>query len=265
MNESKTVPILLDDERLDEVNEQIRLIQKKQGLTFGTDAYLLAAFIRPQPRARAVELGSGTGIIPLLLCAKNKIRSAVAVEIQPSFAELIERNAALNGFSDRILTLCADVRTLTSAQIGSEVELVFSNPPYLRTDAGKSNAAIEKEIARHEVHGSIYDFCSAASSLLRTKGRFVCVYRAERAVDLLDAMRRNRLEPKRLVFIHADPLSPPSTVLVEAVKDASPSLSVLPPLFLYGALANGQQTRPLSEQAAEIYRTCAFPDTNKLK
>lgn len=251
-------PPIFDDERLDEVNERIRLIQKKQGLTFGTDAYLLAAFIRPQPRARAVELGSGTGIIPLLLCAKNKIREAVAVEIQPSFAELIERNAILNGFEDRVRVLCADVRKLSGAQIGGEVELVFSNPPYLKADAGKSNNAIEKEIARHEVYGSIYDFCAAASALLRTKGRFVCVYRTERMTDLLDAMRHHRLEPKRMVMVHADPQTPPSMVLVEAVKDASPALSVLPPLFLYGEQSNKEKSRPLTEQAAEIYRTCSF-------
>ena len=98
----RDLPILHSDERLDTVNEQIRLIQKRNGLTFGTDAYLLAAYAPPFPRACAVDLGSGTGIIPLLLLAKNKALSVTAVEIQPTFAELIERNAALNGMSDKM-------------------------------------------------------------------------------------------------------------------------------------------------------------------
>ena len=258
MNIQSTLPPLSPDERLDEVNEQIRLIQKKQGLTFGTDAFLLAAFIRTAPRARAVDLGSGTGIIPLLLCAKNKVRSAVAVELQPSFADLIRRNAILNQMEDRITVLNADVRQLTSAELGGEVELVCSNPPYLKTNAGKSNRAEEKEIARHEVHGSIYDFCAAASRLLKTKGRFACVFRAERLSDLFAAMRESRLEPKRLVMVHADECAPPCMVLVEAVKDAAPSLIVDPPLFLYEPMQSGDTRRRMTHRTAEIYRNCSF-------
>ena len=93
-------PLLAEDERLDTVNEKIRLIQKKQGLTFGTDAFLLAAFVKSAPKTHAVDLGSGTGILPLLLLAKGKIKSATAVEVQPAFADLIARNAKLNGFAE---------------------------------------------------------------------------------------------------------------------------------------------------------------------
>ena len=259
MNIKSPSPTILPDERLDEVNEQIRLIQKKQGLTFGTDAYLLAAFIRPDPRAHAVDLGSGTGIIPLLLCAKNKIGSATAVELQASFAELIQRNAALNGMEDRITVQNADVRELSSAMLGKEVELVCSNPPYLKSNAGKTNLAEEKEIARHELHGTIFDFCAAASRLLKTKGRFACVFRAERLSDLFAGMRANRLEPKRMVMVHADQNAKPCMVLVEAVKDAAPSLIVSPPLFLYLPKQQGDTRRVMTDQAAEIYRTCSFP------
>ena len=258
MNIQSTLPPLSPDERLDEVNEQIRLIQKKQGLTFGTDAFLLAAFIRSTPRARAVDLGSGTGIIPLLLCAKGKVRSVVAVELQTSFADLIRRNAILNGMEDQITVQNIDVRDLTSAKLGGEVELVCSNPPYLKTNAGKSNLAQEKEIARHEVHGSIFDFCAAASRLLKTKGRFACVFRAERLTDLFAAMRDNRLEPKRMVMVHADESAPPCMVLVEAVKDASPSLIVEPPLFLYLPHQSGESRREMTPRATEIYRNCSF-------
>ena len=102
-------PQLADDERFDTVNEQIRLIQKKQGLTFGTDAFLLAAFVKSAPREHVVDLGSGTGILPLLLLAKGKVKRATAVEVQATFADLIARNAVLNGFGDKIAPLCANV------------------------------------------------------------------------------------------------------------------------------------------------------------
>ncbi len=249
---------LLPDERLDQVNEQIRLIQKKQGLTFGTDAYLLAAFIRPSPRAHCVDLGSGTGIIPLLLCSKNKVATATAVELQSPFADLIQRNTVLNGMEQRIAVLNADVRKISSATVGREVELVCSNPPYLKVNAGKSNRAEEKEIARHEVHGNIFDFCAAASRLLKTKGKFACVYRSERLSELFAAMQANRLEPKRMVMVHGDENATPCMVLVEAVKDAAPSLTVEPPLFLYEPQADGERGRTMTARAAELYRTCSF-------
>ena len=263
MTQEQTEALLLPDERLDEVNEQIRLIQKRQGLTFGTDAYLLSAFVRPQPRDRAVDLGSGTGIIPLLLCAKNKVRSVTAVELQPDFASLITRNAELNGFSSRITSVNADVRTLTAASIGGEVGLVVSNPPYLKTGTGKTSPSLSKELARHEVCGGIAEFCAAASRILRTKGRFVCVFRAERLTDLFTAMRENRLEPKRMITVHSDSHSAPCAVLTEAVKDASPSLSVLPPLFLYEDMQTSDSRRKMTARAAEIYRTCSFPVSGK--
>ncbi len=263
MNINSSIPPLSPDERLDQVNEQIRLIQKKQGLTFGTDAYLLAAFIRPAPSAHCVDLGSGTGIIPLLLCARNKVATVTAVELQPAFADLIQRNAALNGMDGRIAVLNADVRELSSATVGREIELVCSNPPYLKTNAGRSNRAEEKEIARHEVCGDISDFCAAASRLLKTKGRFACVFRSERLSELFAAMKANRLEPKRMVMVHSDEVSPPCMVLVEAVKDAAPSLIVEPPLFLYTPKKEGEIGRTMTARAAELYRTCSFSPCEK--
>ena len=179
---------LQSDEQLDTVNEQLRLIRRKNGLTFGTDAYLLAAFVRSQPRERAVDLGSGTGILSLLLCARNKVRSVIAAEVQPVFAELTERNAALNGMADRIRVFAGDVRTLGLRDTDGEVGLVLSNPPYLRAGSGRPNRETEKEIARHEVAGGIADFCAAAGRVLRTGGRFCVVWKPERLRELFSAM-----------------------------------------------------------------------------
>ena len=245
---------LLSDERIDVVNEQLRLIQKKQGLTFGTDAFLLAAYIRKASRATAIELGSGTGIISLLLASRAKLGHLWAVEIQPAFADLIARNVAINGFEKSITPLCADLRQLRVEQFGGEVDLVFSNPPYMRCDTGKRNLADEKYIARHEVCGTIGDFCQAAAKLLRYGGKFVTVWRPDRLTDLLNALHENGLEPKRMTVVHATAGSTPSMVLVEAKKGAAPSLILTRPLILTDR--DGNET----EDIRRIYETCSFED-----
>ena len=243
---------------MDEVNEQIRLISKCRGLTFGTDAFLLAAYIRPAQKSVAVDLGSGTGILPLLLCAKNKVARIHAVEVQAAFAELIVRNAALNGFSDRIQVHNTDLRALKPSDTEGEVDLVLSNPPYMRCDSGKRNAHDEKYIARHEVMGNIGDFCTAAGRVLRYGGRFVTVWRPDRLSELLYALHDAGMEPKRMTFVHADTDAEPSAVLTEAVRGAAPSLRMTPPLFLYKSSATPSGARKLTERAQKIYDTCMF-------
>ena len=254
------LPPLSEDERLDTVNEEIRLIQKKQGLTFGTDAFLLAAFVKASPKTHVVDLGSGTGILPLLLLAKGKVKHATAVEVQHTFAELVARNAKLNGFSDRITPLCANVKDLRPEMIGGEVGLVISNPPYMKCTSGKRNESEEKYIARHEVCGDIADFCACAARILKHGGKFVCVWRPDRLTDLLFAMHSNHLEPKRMTFVHADSESEPCSVLIEATKGAAPSVRISKPLILYETYKNGEKARQLTPTAQKIYNTCNFCD-----
>ena len=251
---------LAEDERFDTVNEEIRLIQKKNGLTFGTDAFLLAAFVKSAPKVHMVDLGSGTGILPLLLLAKGKIQSATAVEVQPTFADLIERNATLNGVADKITALCANVRDLRSEDTHGEVGLVISNPPYMKCTSGKRNESDEKYIARHEVCGDIADFSACAARLLKHGGKFVCVWRPDRLTDLLSAMHNNRLEPKRMTFVHADVESEPCSVLIEAIKGGAPSVRISKPLILYEAQNKNKKGRRLTPEAQKIYDTCSFDD-----
>lgn len=246
------------DERIDDVNENIRLIQKINGLTFGTDAYLLSAYLRPRANERAVDLGSGTGIIPLLCMSRKKVAHFYAVEIQPAFAELIGRNVDLNSLSDSITPLCLDVRDITPNHTGGEVGIVTANPPYMTANSGARNTSDEKYLARHEVAGSIFDFCAAAGRLLKYGGRFYCVFRPDRLADLLDGMRKSGLEPKRMTFVHSDISSRPSMVLVEAQKGASPSMVITPPLVL------SKSTNVPTEDCNYIYENCAFPESFSL-
>lgn len=255
---------LRENETLHEVNEHIRLIQRVDGLTFGSDAYLLAAFTRGKRTASAVDLGSGTGIIPLLCLARDKAARFTAVEIQADFCNLIGRNAALNGMADRISPLCADVREVTAASVGGEVDLVTANPPYMAPGSGARNTTDEKYIARHEVCGTVKDFCAAAGRLLKHGGRFCCVFRPERLGDLFGGLREAHLEPKRMTLVQATAAALPSMVLVEAVKYAAPSLLVTPPLCLWEGDAERPEkpAAPMKPTAdAEfVYGNCGFPE-----
>lgn len=252
--------IIQDGERLDCVNESLKLIQKKDGLTFGTDAYLLAAFIRESKYSRAAEFGSGTGIITLLCAAKNKFNKIFAAEVQEDFAELCERNININGLGDKITSLCTDVRRLRPEMTEGELDAVFTNPPYMRSDSGKRNEHDEKFIARHEVCGNIWDFCAAGTRLLRYGGSFYCVYRPDRMSDLFAAMRENKLEPKRMTFVCADAETPPSMILVEAKKGGNTGLKITKPLLLHECDRDKSSRRSQTKDAERIYNTCSFDD-----
>lgn len=246
--------ILNDGERLDKVNEQLTIIQKKDGLTFGTDAFMLASFIKAMPQGKAVELGTGTGIISLLLGARNRFGSITALEIQKDFADIAKRNTALNGMEQKINILCCDATKATAIDIGGEADVVFSNPPYMKTDSGKRNESDYKYIARHEVCGNIDDFCAAAFRMLKHGGKFYAVWRPDRLTDIITAMRKNRLEPKIMTFVHADSESIPSIVLISATKGGASGMKLTPPLFLY----DGKNRSKMSDKAQKIYDTMSF-------
>jgi tRNA1Val (adenine37-N6)-methyltransferase len=250
-------PLLDPCERLDCVNESIRLIQRKNGLTFGSDAFLLSAFCRPLARGRAADFGCGTGIISLLLAARGTYAHITAVEAQEPFARLTQRNVDLNGFSDTVSVLFRDIRHLTPADFGGELDVIVSNPPYMREDCGYASPHDEKQIARHEVLGDIADFATAAAKSLKHGGKFYTVYRPDRLESLLAALRAARLAPKRMVFVHDSAMKPPSMVLTEATLGAAEGLQILPPLFLHETTANGVE-KALSKRAQEIYDTGRF-------
>ena len=248
---------LMSDERLDKVNERITLIQKKDGLTFGTDAYLLAAFTKQQKYSRAAELGAGTGIISLLCAAKDRFSHITAFEVQKDFCDIMERNIALNGFEKKITAVHADVREITAATVGGELDVVFSNPPYMSTSSGKRNDSDRKYIARHEVCGDVGDFCAAAYRLLKHGGKFYCVWRPDRLSSLMSALKDNRFEVKLMIFVHADTESEPSMVLVSATKGGAEGMKILPPLFLHDAEPKSG-ARQLTPRAQKIYDTMNF-------
>lgn len=245
---------LRDGERIDEINEKLSLIQKIGGLTFSTDAYLLAAFAKKNNTSPLVDLGGGTGVIPLLCIARDKFPKAYAVEIQPDFAELINRNAALNSFDDRVRSVCKDARDVSAADFSEIIRVVTSNPPYLKDSHGFTNAKDEMAIARRELNGNIFDFCACASRILTYGGLFYTVFIPDRLTDLLCALRAASLEPKRMVTVYPDSASKPCLVLVEAKKGAEPSMVHSAPLIIYNS-TDKRGERVYTDNMQRIYDT----------
>jgi tRNA1Val (adenine37-N6)-methyltransferase len=190
-----------------------------------------------------------------LCLAKNKYAHAYAVEVQEEFADIIGRNAAINEMADRLTPLYKDLRELTAADLGGEVSIVTANPPYMKTNAGKRNDSDAKYIARHEVKGGVDDFCAAAARVLKHGGSFYVVWRPDRLSELMEALTRHKLEPKRMSLVQGDENAEPGMVLIEAKKGAAHGMRISPTLIL---TQNGTQ----SARAAQIYQTCSWSESD---
>ncbi len=224
--------LLKAGERLDYVNDHLSLLQKIDGLSFGTDALLLAGFIKKQPYRKVAEFGGGTGIISMLLATRQKALAIDCYEVQKAYVDLMQRNFKGNGLEEKIQGICRDITERKSMTAGF-YDMICTNPPYMRCD-GLPNLHEEKNIARHEVYGNIKDFVATASYALRFGGAFYVVYRPDRLVDLFSAMREYEIEPKRLRMVYASETHTPSMVLVEGRRGGKPDLLVEPPFIIYG-------------------------------
>ena len=250
--------LLEKNERIDEVNDKLKLIQKTDGLTFGTDALLLAAFTG-KTAERALELGGGSGIISMLLAARKRFAKIDCLEIQEEYARLIARNVALNGLEDSLTAILGDVREFPERTSYGSYDAVFSNPPYMTVGSGKMNRSDAKYIARHEVLGTVADFASAASRILKYGGSYYVVWRPDRLPALFSALTTAGLAPKRMTPVHGDANSTPSLVLVEAKKGgAVDGFFLTKPLLLH----EDTKATPLidTQDCKFIYETGEFPN-----
>ena len=243
---------IYDGERIDEVNDKLKLIQKTDGLTFGTDALLLAGYISGK-NMRGLELGAGSGIISFLLLTREKLKSATALEVQESYAQLTKRNAELNSLADKMEILNLDLRDYKCGEI---FDIVYTNPPYMTVRGGAENAVNAKNLARHEVMGNIDDFCKCASGALKYGGKFAVVFRPDRITALLSAMAKYKLEAKRITFVHADTESESSMVLIEAKKGGKCDAKLTAPLIIYTSRDHKEYTPDMNY----IMDHGSFPD-----
>ncbi len=222
------------NERIDDLQRGgLRVIQRADAFRFGTDAVLLADFAAPRRHDRVCDLGTGTGIIPLLLYARENTISADAVEIQPDMADMAARSMAMNGLNEKIRVLPGDLRSIRTLLPHARYDLVTCNPPYGKAGGTLLNPDASKRLARHEESCAIEDVACAAAWLLQNGGRLCCVFPAARMIELSDAMRKYRMAPKRIRMVHSRVEKAAHLCLMEGMLDARPGLSIEPPLVIY--------------------------------
>lgn len=205
------------------------LIQKRQGFRFGVDAVILADFYRGKKNAKILEVGSGTGIIPILLCQKKSAEDITALEIQDHMAELANRNIRRNSLEDKIKIVHTDVKNLKQ---GNTYDCVISNPPYMVMDGKKINPNDSKAIARHEISLTLSGLIENAKRLLKPRGQFYIVHRSYRLGEILIELEKNGFSPKRIKNVYSDNVSEAKLVLIEASKGRRETLAVEQPLYL---------------------------------
>lgn len=226
-------PTPLSDETLDPFfSGSLRILQKKRGYRFSIDAVLLSQFIKIRKEEKAIDLGTGCGIIPLLLSQTTKGTSFVGIEIQKGLVELAKKNVLLNHLQDRISILHEDYKNAKNIFSPGSFDVVFSNPPYRKFLTGRTNPSLEKAIARHEIEGTLEELIGIISYLLPTKGRGYLIYPASRMVDLIVGLRNKKVEPKRLQLVYPHSDEEAKFVLIEAIKSSGVALEVIPPQIL---------------------------------
>ncbi len=211
----------------------LKFLQPKQGYRFSIDAVLLADFIVVKPEERLIELGTGSGVISLLVSALTPAREIIGLEIQERLVTLARENVTINHLEDRLQIIQGDLRYITRLFRVGEFDVVCSNPPYRKVGTGRINPDNEQAIARHEISCQLSDLLSACKYLVKPKGKVFLIYLPERLSELLRQMSNYRLEPKRIRCVHSSEKTSASLVLVEAHRDGSPGVKILPPLFLY--------------------------------
>ncbi|MCI8333815.1 MAG: tRNA1(Val) (adenine(37)-N6)-methyltransferase [Lachnospiraceae bacterium] len=239
---------LKDGERLDELHRNgYRIIQNARKFCFGMDAVLLSGFARVKAGERVLDLGTGTGIIPILLRGKTPGRNFTGLEIQEESADMARRSVAYNHLEDSISIVTGDIREAAALFRAASFDVVTSNPPYMTDSHGLVNPDLPKAIARHELLCSLEDVVRGAAGVLRPGGRFYLVHRPFRLAEIMTVLVRYRLEPKRMRLVYPFVEKEPNMVLLEAVQGGNSRITVEKPLIVY------REPGVYTEEIYEIY------------
>ena len=221
------------NERIDDLQNGFYIIQDPQKFCFGMDAVLLSSFACVRKGEKVLDLGTGTGIIPVLLSSRTEGQHFTGIEIQEECEEMAGRSVILNHLEDRISIIKGDIKNVRDIFGPRSFEVVTSNPPYMTVNKGLKNPDIPKAIARHEVCCTLEDVVKGAADVLMDKGRFFMVHRPFRLVEIFEVLRKHRLEPKRMQLVYPYIDREPNMVLIEARKGGNTFLKVEKPLFVY--------------------------------
>lgn len=240
---------LKENERIDDLEiNNLKIIQNTNGFCFGMDSVLLSDFAKEINNSKVIDLGTGTGILPILLSAKTKNTKFVGVEIQQEVAEMANRSVYLNNLQNRIEIINDNIKNLKNKYSTCTFDAVISNPPYKKEGTGMKNVQENKLISRHEITANLEDFIEVSKYLLKDKGSLYLVHRPERLVDILYTLRRNKIEPKKIKMIFPHINDEPNLVLIKAVKNAKPFLKIEKPLYIY------KNDGIYTQQVLEIYQ-----------
>ena len=225
---------LLENERLDELHRNgYKIIQNTERFCFGMDAVLLSGFADAEEGEKVLDLGTGTGIIPILMSAKTEGEHFTGLEIQPDSADMARRSVLYNDLQDRIDIVTGDIKDAPDIFGASSFDVITTNPPYMIADHGLVNPDEAKAIAKHEILCTLEDVISVSAKVVRPGGRFFMVHRPFRLSEIFVLMSRYKLEPKRMRMVYPYADAEPNMVLIEGIRGGKPRLTVDKPLIVY--------------------------------
>ena len=245
----KVINILNKNERIDDLEfKGLKIIQNKDGFCFGIDSILLTDFAKNiKNNSKVIDLGTGTGIISILLSGKTNRTNFVGVEVQSEVADMAKRSVNLNNLENRIKILNMNILDLKKEYKKGDFDVVVTNPPYKKLNTGVININDKKLISRHEVKASLEDFIEISSFLLKDFGEFYMVHRPDRLVDIFYIMRQNEIEPKRIKFVYPNKNKKANLILVKGIKKGKPFLEYENNLYIYDDKGN------YTEEILKIY------------
>lgn len=237
------------NERIDDLEfKNLKIIQNKDGFCFGIDSVLLSDFAKNIKKdSMVLDLGTGTGIIPILLCGKTKLKKVTGIELQEEVAKMAKKSIKLNNLEDKFNVINENILNLNKIYENQTFDVIVSNPPYKKKDTGITNENEKKIISRHEISASLEDFIKISKDLLKDKGEFYMVHRPERLVDIFELMRKYKIEPKILKMVYSYKNKETKLILIKGVKNAKPFLKVESNLYIY------EDTGKYTKEILKIY------------
>lgn len=225
---------LKENERIDDLQRNnLKIIQKTDGFCFGMDAVLLSGFAVVKSGEKALDLGTGTGIIPILLSAKTQGKSFTGLEIQTEVADMADRSVKLNQLEDRVQIVLGDIKQAAQIFGRASFDVVTSNPPYMNDAHGLKNPDLPKAIARHEVLCTLEDVVRSAAEVVKPGGRFYMVHRPHRLIEIITMLTKYKMEPKRIKMVHPYCDKDANMVLIESVRGGKSMVKVEAPIIVY--------------------------------
>lgn len=232
----KVINIFLEEnERIDDLEYKgLKIYQNKKGFCFGIDSILLSDFAKEIKKdSKVIDLGTGTGIISILLCAKTRLKEIIGIDIQEDVVKMAQKSIRINNLENKLKIIQMDIKNVKDNFIPNSFDAVVVNPPYKKQNTGLENENKIQQISRHEILCTIEDIAKAANFLLNSNCSIYMVHRPERLIDIMEALKKYKLEPKKIRFVYSKIEKDANLVLIKATKNGKPFLKVEKPLIIY--------------------------------